>query len=139
MSEVIRFGVSLEKELLNKFDEQIKRENYTNRSEAIRDLIRDKLVGEDWTNGNKEVAGIVSLVYDHHKRDVRNLLEDIQHNFHECVVAAQHVHLDHDNCLETIIVRGKSEKISSLANTLKAVKGVKHGQINMATTGKEIT
>lgn len=138
MSEIIRFGVSIEKDLLDRFDKLINEENYPNRSEAFRDLMRDKLVQKEWAKGAGEVAGVVTLVYDHHKRDVRNLLEDVQHDHHDLIVSGQHIHLDHDNCLEIIVLRGRSERVRTLAGALKSIKGVKYGQLSMATTGKEI-
>ncbi|MDP8257810.1 MAG: nickel-responsive transcriptional regulator NikR [Candidatus Aadella gelida] len=138
MSELIRFGVSIEKDLLTRFDKLISKENYPNRSEAFRDLMRDKLVDEEWEKGAGEVAGVVTLVYDHHKRDVRNLLEDVQHDHHGLIVSGQHIHLDHDNCLEIIVLRGESDKVRTVAGALKSIKGVKHGQLAMATTGKDI-
>jgi CopG family nickel-responsive transcriptional regulator len=138
MKKVVRFGVSIEKDLVERFDELTKKEKYPNRSEAFRDLIREKLVREEWARGKREVAGVVTLVYDHHKRDVRNQLEDVQHDFHDLVVAAQHIHLDHDNCLEMIVIRGNPRKVQDLGNRMKSIKGVKHGQLSMATTGKGI-
>ncbi len=137
MSEVIRFGVSIEKMLINKFDSLIKKEKYSNRSEAIRDLIRNKLVQSEGEKGD-EVAASISLVYDHHKRDVLNKLTDIQHDFQSLIISSQHVHLDHDNCMEIIIARGNAAKVQDLANRLRSAKGVKHGQLTMATTGKGI-
>ncbi len=137
MAELMRFGVSLEKDLLDKFDRIIRIENYSNRSEAIRDLIREKLVRKEW-KGKAEVAGAVILVYDHHKRDLLNSLVDIQHDFHHLIIANQHVHLDHHNCLEIIVVKGKPGEIEKLAHKLKSAKGVKHGQLTAATTGKEL-
>jgi len=137
VAELMRFGVSLEKDLLDKFDRIIRIENYSNRSEAIRDLIREKLVRKEW-KGKAEVAGAVILVYDHHKRDLLNSLVDIQHDFHHLIIANQHVHLDHHNCLEIIVVKGKPGEIEKLAHKLKSAKGVKHGQLTAATTGKEL-
>jgi len=137
MAELIRFGVSLEKDLLDKFDRLIREEDYANRSEAFRDLMREKLIKTEWKSG-RNVAGAITLVYDHHKRDLLNVLTDIQHQYHELIVSGQHIHLDHDNCLEIIVVKGEPKKISELANKLKAAKGVKFGQLSMATTGKDI-
>ena len=137
MSDIIRFGVSLEKELLEKFDILIKDKKYSNRSEAIRDLIRENLVKREWVEG-KEVAGAITLVFDHHKRDLVNSLTDIQHNFHTLIISSQHIHLDHDNCLEIIVVRGKSTEARELADKLRAAKGVKYGSLSIATTGKEL-
>jgi len=137
MSEIVRFGVSLEKELLDKFDRLIKEKKYSNRSEAIRDLIRENLVKREWVEG-KEVAGAITLVFDHHKRDLVNILTDIQHDFHTLIISSQHIHLDHDNCLEIIVVRGKPTEARELADKLRAAKGVKYGSLSIATTGKEL-
>ncbi len=137
MSELFRFGVSLEKDLLDRFDRLIKEENYSNRSEALRDLIREKLVKKEWQIGVK-VAGAITLVYNHHKRDLLNALTDIQHDFHHLIISGQHIHLDHDNCLEIIVVKGAPGEIEKLTNKLKAAKGVKFGQLSMATTGEKL-
>ncbi|MDP8292823.1 MAG: nickel-responsive transcriptional regulator NikR [Candidatus Orphnella occulta] len=137
MSELIRFGISLERDMLNKFDRLINTQNYPNRSEAFRDLIREKLIKTEWqSSGN--VAGTITLVYDHHRRDLLNALTDIQHDYHNLIISSQHIHLDHNNCLEIIVVKGKSKEIEVLTNKLKSTKGVKHGQLSMATTGKEL-
>lgn len=137
MSEVVRFGVSLEKELLDKFDRLIKEKKYSNRSEAIRDLIRENLVKREWVE-DKEVAGAITLVFDHHKRDLVNILTDIQHDFYQIIISSQHIHLDHSNCLEIIVVRGKPTEVRELANKLKSNRGVKYGALSIATTGKEL-
>ena len=136
MSELIRFGISLEKNLLNDFDKLISNKQYSNRSEAIRDLIRNSLVEEEWKKG-KDVAGAISLVYDHHKRELMDIIVDIQHDYQNMIIASQHAHLDHHNCLEVVIVKGKSEKIKALADKLRAVKGVKHGSLTLTTLGRE--
>jgi len=137
MPVLTRFGVSIEKELSNKFDKLIKQEGYSNRSEAIRDLVREKLVKKEWL-GKKEVAGTINLVYDHHKRDLLNSLVDIQHDFHHLIIANQHVHIDHNNCLEVIVVKGKPKEVEELASKIKSIKGVKFAQLNAATTGKQL-
>ncbi len=136
MSKLVRFGVSLEGNLLKDFDKHIKEKNYENRSEAIRDLIREGFVKKEWSE-NKEVAGAVVLVYDHHKRELVNKLTDIQHDFHNFVISNQHIHLDHNNCLETVVVKGKAREIQKLANAMKSQKGVKYGTLTMATIAKE--
>ena len=135
MSEIVRFGVSLEKELLDKFDNLIKEKNYPNRSEAIRDLIRVNLVEKEWAEG-KEVAGAITLVFDHHKRELMNTLTDVQHDFHHLIISNMHIHLDHDNCLEIIVVKGKPTEVKELTNKLRVTKGVKYGALSIATTGK---
>lgn len=137
MAGIIRFGISLEERLLKDFDRLIKEKKYSNRSEAIRDLIRDSLVKEEWKKC-KEVAGAISIVYDHHKRELMDVIVDIQHDYQDMIVASQHAHLDHHNCLEVIIVKGKSDKIKTLADKLRAVKGVKHGSLTLTTLGKEL-
>ena len=135
MANLFRFGISLEKKLLDEFDILIKRKNYSNRSEAFRDLIRQELVKEEWAEGS-EVVGAITLVYDHHKRELVNKLTDIQHNFQGTIISTQHIHLDHDNCLELIAVKGAPTEIGKLADTLKSVNGVKHGTLSMSSTGK---
>jgi CopG family nickel-responsive transcriptional regulator len=137
MSQVTRFSVSLDKGLLEKFDRQIRSQHYPTRSKAIGDLIRGSLIREQWV-GRKTVAGAIVLVYDHHKRDLANKLTRIQHEFHRLIVSSQHVHLDHRNCFEIVVVKGKPEAIATLARRLRTTKGVKHGSLMMATTGKEL-
>lgn len=137
MSELVRFGVSLEKVLLERFDRFIKDRNYTNRSEAFRDMIRQELIKKEWMEG-ENIAGAITLVYDHHRKDLLNKITDIQHNYQKVIISTQHVHLDHDNCLEIVAVRGNSGEVQKLADTLKAIKGVKHGTLSMSSTGKEI-
>jgi len=137
MAGLVRFGVSLEKELLCKFDRLIKEKDYTNRSEAFRDLIRQELVRKEWKE-NKEIAGTITLLYDHHKRELVDKLTDIQHKYHKSVVSTQHIHLDHNNCMEIVAIKGKPEDVQKLAQKLKATKGVKHGALTMASTGKNL-
>ena len=137
MPDLSRFGISLETDLLNKFDRLIKEKNYTNRSEAFRDLIREDLVKAEWKK-NKEIVGAITLIYDHHKRELVNKLMDIQHDFGSMIISSQHIHLDHSNCLEIIAVKGSSKEAQKLSNNLKSVKGVKHGTLSMSTTGKDV-
>lgn len=137
MSGLARFGVSLEKALLDKFDRFIDEKNYANRSEAFRDLIRQELVKKEWIEG-REIAGAIVLIYDHHRRELVNKLMDIQHDFQKMVISTQHIHLDHDNCLEIIAVKGASHEAQKLADTLKSVKGIKHATLSMSSTGKDI-
>jgi len=135
--KIVRFGVSMEKELLEKFDKFLKKNGYENRSEGIRDLIRKTLVEQEWKKG-KYVAGSINLVYNHHKRDLVSKIMDIQHHFHNNVISTQHIHMDEENCLEIIAVKGKVEKIINLYNLLKSLKGVKYSSLSKATTGKKI-
>ena len=134
---VIRFSISIDRKLLDKFDKEIKKHFYSNRSEAIRDLIREYLSKQEWIKG-KEVAGCIVLVYDHHKRELVNTLIDIQHNYHDVILATQHIHLDKHNCLEIIAVKGEPERIIKLKDRLKAEKGVKFTSLTSATTGKDL-
>ena len=129
-----RFGVSLDSELLKKFDDFIGVEGYSNRSKAIADLIRKEFVSDVFAKGGA-VAGAVTIVYDHHKREVVNRLLDIQHDHGEIIISAQHVHLDHDNCLEIIAAIGPGGEIKALADSLKAIKGVKHSTLSVTSTG----
>lgn len=137
MSELVRFGVSLEKSLLDRFDLLIREKQYTNRSEALRDLIRRELVQREWQGGS-DVAGAVTLIYDHHKRDVMSKVTDTQHAFQEAIISTQHIHLDHHNCLEIVAARGKAEKVQKLADALRSIKGVRHVTLSMSSTGREI-
>jgi CopG family transcriptional regulator, nickel-responsive regulator len=137
MNELVRFGVSLDRELLEQFDALIKRKNYNNRSEALRDLIRHELVSREWHEG-WDVAGAITLVYDHHRRELLRKITDVQHDFQKIIISTQHIHLDHDNCLEIVAVKGGAVDVQRLADTLKAIKGVRHGTLSMSSTGKNI-
>lgn len=135
MSNTSRFGVSMENELLSRFDEYINAKGYKNRSEALRDLIRHSFVKEEW-KGNESVAGALLIVYDHHQRELADKLLDIQHDFQNLIISTQHVHLDHDHCLEIIVVKGKAQVIAKLRDRLKSSKGVKHVSLSMTTTAE---
>jgi CopG family nickel-responsive transcriptional regulator len=138
MKKLVRFGVSLDHHLLNDFDRHIMRKKYTNRSEALRDLIRNNLVGQEWDE-NKETVGTITLVYNHHVHALTDKLTDIQHRFYEMVLSGMHVHLDHDHCLEVLVVRGKGGEIKKISDALISVKGVKHGKLTMTTTGRGLS
>ncbi len=129
-----RFGVSLEDNLLNDLDEIVERKQFPNRSQAIRFLISQSKVEEKWED-DVEVAGAIVIVYDHHKKDLQTKSTDIQHDYHENILSVQHVHLDHNNCLETIAVKGKSSKLRNLSDRLIALKGIKHGKLVMSACG----
>ena len=135
---LIRFGVSLDNKLSEDFDKWCAANAYNNRSEAIRDLIRDNLVKDEWSSTKGEVTGVITLVYDHHKRELLDGLISIQHDHQGLIIASQHIHLDHNNCLEVIIVKGRSQEIGRLASKLRAAKGVKHGELVATTTGSNI-
>jgi len=131
MKRVKRFGVSLEDDLLRELDGLVKAHRFPNRSQAVRFLIRNTVVAQKWQR-NKEVAGCVVLVYDHHKRGLLNKLISAQHCYQDLVLAVQHVHLDHHNCLEMIALKGKAVRLKELADRLIALKGIKHGQLIMS-------
>ena len=135
MAELSRIGVAINEELLARFDKLISARGYTNRSEAFRDLIRNELVNEVAGAADSEVFGTVTLAYDHHTRLISERLNELQHEHHKAVISAIHVHLDQDNCLEVILVRGKSSLVQKLANSLIATKGVKHGRYSITTSG----
>jgi CopG family nickel-responsive transcriptional regulator len=137
MSDLFRFGVSLDKALLDKFDRYIRQRNYSNRSEAFRDLIRQELIKKEWQEGD-DVAGAITLIYDHHRKDLLNKITDLQHDFQKIIISTQHIHLDHDNCLEIVAVRGQSREVTKLADMLKSIKGVKHCTLSMSSTGEHI-
>jgi CopG family nickel-responsive transcriptional regulator len=137
MSDLFRFGISLDKKLLDKFDRLIKEKRYSNRSEAFRDLIRQELVKKEWEEG-KEVAGAIAIVYNHHQRELLNKIMDTQHDFQKLIISTQHIHLDSENCLEIVAVKGSSREVQKLADVLKSTKGVRHGSLSMSSTGKGI-
>jgi CopG family transcriptional regulator, nickel-responsive regulator len=132
MSDLRRFGIAIEGELLDQFDELMETRGYTNRSEAFRDLARAELLKESAQKPNANVVGTVTIVYDHHVRLLNEKLTELQHQHHQCVVSALHVHLDHDHCLEVIVLRGKAKDVQQIADTLIATKGVRHGRLIVA-------
>jgi len=138
MSELSRIGVAIDSDLLDKFDRLIGQRGYTNRSEAFRDLIRDELVEKTWESPDSQVVGTVTLVYDHHVRMLNEKLTDIQHEHHHSILSTLHVHLDHDHCLEVLVVRGKSADVRKIADVLISTKGVKHGRLTITTSGAEL-
>ena len=127
-----RFSVSLEKNLLGHFDNYIRERHYTNRSEAVRDLIREALSRQACARGDK-VVGVMSLVFDHHHRQLQDRLTQLQHEYCHLIVSSTHIHLDSDNCLEVIILRGKASEVNSLSNRLSALRGVQHGSLSICT------
>ena len=137
MSEVFRFGISLPKDLIDKFDNLIKGKEYTNRSKAFGDLIRQEWVKKQWQEG-KEIAGAITLIYNHHKRELLNKITDVQHDFQKVIISTQHIHLDHNNCLEIVAIKGNPKEAQKLTDTLKSIKGVKHATLSMSSTGKGI-
>jgi CopG family nickel-responsive transcriptional regulator len=138
MGNLVRTGLSLERELLARFDAAIRRKGYQNRSEAIRDLIREHLV-EEAAEENKVIVGTLTMVYDHHQPNLSAKLIEAQHAAASKVLAATHVHLDHHHCLEVIILKGRSGEVKSLADWILSLRGVKHGQLSVTTTGKRFS
>ena len=127
--KITRFGVSIEPDLLKNFDKIIKKEGYTNRSEAIRDLIRKNLIIEQSKNPDIETIGTLTMIYDHHTGSLTNKLLEIQHNHHNEILTTTHIHIDHHNCLEVLVLKGKTGNIQKLADNIKALKGIKHGEL----------
>jgi len=137
MSELTRTGLSIDRELLARFDLAIAKKRYKNRSEAVRDLIRDHLVSEE-ADSNKLVVGTLTIVYDHHRPNLTEKLVEAQHRAGSKVLAATHVHLDHHNCLEVVIMKGRGAELSDLANGILSLRGVKHGKLVITTTAKDL-
>lgn len=133
-----RFGISLDEELLQRFDKMVEEKGYSNRSEAIRDLIRDALVQREWEKGSGDRVGTITLIYDHHRRELPERLMELQHNFTHEIISTMHVHLDHDNCLEVLAVRGDAKVVQTIADQLIGTRGVKHGKLVTTTTGREL-
>ncbi|MGM0688582.1 MAG: nickel-responsive transcriptional regulator NikR [Bacillota bacterium] len=136
MSGLIRFGISMEKELMVRLDEEIVKRGYPNRSEAIRDLIRNQLVELDWSRDDQEVAGTITIIYNHHVRGLSDLLLELQHEHHSMIISVMHVHLEHDHCLEVMVIKGQAAEAKELSGRLIGVKGVKHGKLTITSTGK---
>ncbi|NML20843.1 nickel-responsive transcriptional regulator NikR [Pseudoflavitalea sp. G-6-1-2] len=128
--KVVRFGVSVEKEVLQLLDNYIKDNQFPNRSQAIRHLIQKLETEKQWSS-NEVVGGSITLLFDHHRRDLLDKITDIQHDFHHVILCSQHIHLDHDNCMEIIALKGKASVLKDLADRLTAVKGIIHGQLSM--------
>ena len=138
MKNVSRFSVSVDRELLRELDRMCREKGYDNRSLAIADMIRADLVEHRQQLGKREIAGSITLVYDHHRHHLQDLLTDLQHDNREIIISTLHAHLDHDNCLEILAVRGKAIDVKRLADELIAAKGVKHGKLTITSTGKDL-
>ena len=129
MEKITRFGVSIEPDLLKKFDKIIKKKGYTNRSEAIRDLVRKNLIREKNKDPDAESIGTLTMIYDHHTGNLTNKLLDLQHDHTKEILSTTHIHIDHNNCLEVLVLKGKTGKIQKLADNIKSLKGIKHGEL----------
>jgi len=127
--KITRFGVSIEPELLTKFDKTIKKKSYTNRSEAIRDMIRKNIITDESNEPDSEGIGTLTMIYNHHSGPLTNRLLEIQHEHHHEILTTAHIHVDHDNCLEVLVLKGKIKEIQKLADSIKALKGIKHGEL----------
>jgi len=138
MSNLTRIGIALDADLLKKFDQLIEQRGYSNRSEAFRDLIRNELVEEAWKSPESEVVGSVTLVYNHHVRQLTDKLLDVQHDHHNAILSTLHVHLDHENCLEVLLIKGKAADVQRIANALISTKGVKHGRLTLSSSGENL-
>ena len=139
MSELVRFSVAMPEDLLMQFDNLVARRGLAkNRSEVIRDLVRDSLVDEEWDDPDAEIVGTLSIIFNHHASDLQGKLDTIQHAHHDKIISSMHVHLDAHNCLEIIAMRGPSKIIREIADSILGVKGVKHGRLTATTTGKYI-
>ncbi|NLK51509.1 MAG: nickel-responsive transcriptional regulator NikR [Syntrophomonadaceae bacterium] len=138
MDELTRFGVSIPPLLLEKFDRLIKEKGYPSRSEALRDMIRDHLVEQEWESDEREVVGTVTLIYDHHSSNLLQLLNEIQHQYQPLIVSTLHVHLDHHHCLEVLVIKGPAQEARQISSRLISMKGVKHGKLTITSTGKEL-
>jgi CopG family nickel-responsive transcriptional regulator len=130
--------MSLDEILLKRFDDLISKKGYSNRSEALRDLIRDALVMEEWQGTTAETVGTITIVYSHQKRELPDLLTRLQHLYHNLIISSMHIHLDEHNCLELIAVKGKAKDLKKIADRLIGAKGVKHGKLSLTTTGKQL-
>jgi CopG family nickel-responsive transcriptional regulator len=139
VSDLVRISMSLENSLLDRFDRYVLDEGYPTRSEALKALMRHCLSEQAWTRDQQLVAGSITLVYDHHRTGIVKKLMDIQHDFGALIVSSQHVHLDHDHCLEIVVVKGKASRIRELVSVLKSTKGVKHNSLVMTSIGDDLT
>ena len=137
MAGITRFGMSIDSGLIRKFDALISRKGYDNRSRAIQDLIREKLVEDEWDAGDRETVGTITIVYDHHTRELEHALTEMQHRSFQQIISALHVHLDAHNCLEVLVVKGKGQDLRKIADRLIGTRGVKHGKLTITTTGKD--
>jgi CopG family nickel-responsive transcriptional regulator len=133
MSEIVRFSVSLEEDLLEKFDRYCQEEKFATRSEAVRQLIRDTLTRRAWASESRDAAGTLTLVYDHHRTQLRDQLLQLQHDHTDLVISTLHAHLEHDLCLEVIVLRGPAPRLLEIAAQLRGLKGIYKGELVMAS------
>jgi CopG family transcriptional regulator, nickel-responsive regulator len=134
MNKLIRFGISMEEQLLLQFDHLIAHKGYTNRSEAVRDIVRDKLVEENVETDHGIIFGALVFIYDHHKRELEKSLSNLQHDYFENIISTSHVHVDHDHCLEVVLLKGHTKVLKSIAEKILSFKGVNHGRLTLTAT-----
>jgi CopG family transcriptional regulator, nickel-responsive regulator len=139
MKKLVRFGVSMENDLLHEFDHLITRKGYTNRSEAVRDIVREKLVEENTQNPTGFVYGALVFLYDHHKRELEKSLSNLQHDYFENIISTSHVHVDHDHCMEVVLLKGKVQTLKAIAEKILSFKGVKHGKLTLTAAAQHHT
>lgn len=138
VSELVRLSISLEQPLMRQLERLVKKSGYANRSEFVRDMIRRRLVEEQWSDERQEVVGTITMIYDHHARQLSDKIVDIQHDYHERVLATTHVHLSHDRCAEMIMIHGQADEIREIANRLRQLRGVLHAELAMSSTGEKL-
>ncbi|MFW5997085.1 MAG: nickel-responsive transcriptional regulator NikR [Verrucomicrobiota bacterium] len=138
MSNLVRLSLSLEKSLYDKLERMVRRSGYKNRSEYVRDLIRDQLVEDEW-NENQPVVGTITIIYNHHKRMLSETLTDVQHQHHDAILATTHVHLDAEMCAESIIVKASPAHVREITDELRQQKGVLHAALSIGSTGQQLT
>ena len=139
MGSLARFSVAMDEDLLARFDDLVaRRGTAVNRSEAVRDLVRDALVDAEWEDSSEDIVGTVTMVFDHHTSDLSDKLDSLQHAHHEHIISSMHVHLDAHNCLEVIVVKGTSAQVRAIADGLLGTKGVKHGKLVSTTAGRHL-
>lgn len=138
MAQAVRFGVSMNKELFAEFDRLIEKLGFPNRSEAIRHLIRERLVQKEWQVTTDEIIGTITIVYSHEVRELTRRLTELQHSYHRQIISTMHIHLDPHNCLEILAVKGKGSEVKKIADRLLSTKGIKHGKLMTTTTGRKL-
>jgi len=138
MNKVVRFGVSIDERLLDQFDNLISEKGYVNRSEAIRDIIRDMLVKEEVSDPESEVMGTLTLMYSHDVREISDRLNEVQHGYHENIVSTLHVHIDKHNCLEVLLLKGRVLEVQGIADRLLSIKNVRHGKLTITSKGNQL-
>jgi CopG family transcriptional regulator, nickel-responsive regulator len=137
MEQLIRFSISMEEDLLHEFDRLVEQKGYTNRSEAVRDIVRDTLIEESVKSPDGTVYGALVFIYDHHKRELEKSLSNLQHDYYENIISTSHVHVDHDHCMEVVLLKGKATILKAIAEKLLSFKGVKHGKLTLTMALKD--